>query len=385
MCLYLFILGCSGTREQQNVPEHIRSLDNVSVFTEADIQNADSLRLDIEQVFIDSDDNPIASFGAVATDQYGRLYIGDSQQRTVHVFSRDGERLGRVGRNGEGPGEFQWVGSISIQDSYLYAYDPNGRKVNLYAIGDDPGELPVYESDISITTDNWSSVPEPGYANPGFYKIMQDGDVVLMSQVSPLIYRQNPDSVGVTKYYRWNRENEAEPNVIFQTQQAKHIITEWFIIPPPFATREIMTLSGNEKIYSANTDEFLIMVHSSDGDYSSAFYYPTKPKPLTREEAVESVSHEQLVEAVESMELPEAWPVINRMFSDDENRLWISTIVQEPDVHHWWVLDESGELISKFVWPQNDLIRLVKGDNLFALQTDEETGMQQIVRYRIEL
>lgn len=384
--LLIILAGCSGFAEDSNVPKYVLEMENVTLFSEEDIAAADTMRFENEQVFGDTDMEPIASFGSIVTDRFGRVFIGDSQQRTIHIFKPDGRYLGRIGRDGDGPGEFRWVSYLNIHDQQLYAYDPNGRKINLFDIGGYSDTLPEFISDIRIGSDSWESFTEPNFVNPSFHSLLSNGDIILSSRTSPLLYRQTPDSIGVTRYYRWNRNDQDQPEAIFQTQQAKHIVTEWFIIPPPFESKEIMTISEDNQIFSAGTEEFLIRRHAPEGDYHSAFYYPSKKDPLTREEAVRSVDqHEQLTDAVQSLELPDSWPVLRQMFTDDENRLWVSANTENTDVYKWWVLQESGELIAKFEWPRDESIAAVKNGKVYTRQTDAETGKQQVVRYGIEI
>jgi len=65
------------------------------------------------------------------------------------------------------------------------------------------------------------------------------------------------------------------------------------------------------------------------------------------------------------------------------NRLWVFTIVEDFDVYEWWVLELSGELITRFEWPREEPIEVIKNGKMYTRQTDEETGLEQIVRYGI--
>jgi len=87
----------------------------------------------------------------------------------------------------------------------------------------------------------------------------------------------------------------------------------------------------------------------------------------------------------EADNLPESWPALNDLLIDDENRLWVSTIVEDFEIFEWWVLEETGELITRFKWPRDEPIEVVKNGYMYTLETDEDTGLQQVVRYRIEM
>lgn len=83
--------------------------------------------------------------------------------------------------------------------------------------------------------------------------------------------------------------------------------------------------------------------------------------------------------------MPEYWPAINNLIIDDENRLWISTIVDDFDIYEWWILEKSGEVITRFEWPRDYPIEVVKCGYMYTRETNEKTGLEEVVRYRIKL
>jgi hypothetical protein len=58
---------------------------------------------------------------AMAED--GRIFVGDMGDRQVVVFSAEGEYLYRIGRRGQGPGEFQRVTFVDVDGDVLWVTD----------------------------------------------------------------------------------------------------------------------------------------------------------------------------------------------------------------------------------------------------------------------
>jgi len=54
------------------------------------------------------------NIAAVQSDAEGKIYLLDSQLSEVHVYSPEGEHLSVLGREGEGPGEFQGANDIFV-------------------------------------------------------------------------------------------------------------------------------------------------------------------------------------------------------------------------------------------------------------------------------
>jgi len=383
--LLVAVIGCTGSDRKIQAPDHILEMENVTIFTSEDIESADTLSLVPEQVFRDTDENPITRFGTVIADDFGRVLIGDSQQQVIHVFQQDGHYLGKIGGEGDGPGEFRWVGGMNIHDNRLFAYDVNGRRVNLFELGSDARNLPEYKVAIVIGGESWDSFPEPGFMNPGFQSVKSDGSLLLTSRTSPILYRENPDSIGVRRYYSWSGDHSHKPEAILDIPEPKHIVTEWFLIPPPFESRGLFAMTSDDRIYTANTAEILIHSHDAEGNDLSSYYYPFENRELTRREAVESVDdHVQLRDAVQSMQIPGTWPALQQMFADDFGRIWISVYTENKNTAEWWVLEESGGLLARFDLSDELSIARVDQNHLYTRETDEETGLQQVVRYRIE-
>jgi hypothetical protein len=384
--LLITFSSCTWSDQNIHVPDHILEIENVTVYSHADIESADTLRLVREQIFSDTEENPISSFSSIVNDSMGRVYIGDPRQYTIHLFKDDGSYLGRFGREGSGPGEFRWVGGMVIHENLLYAYDVNGRRIHLFELGSDARNMPVYETSIVLGGEHWDDFPEPGFMNPAFHTIKSDGTLLLSSHTSPFLYREHPDSLGVRRYYRWSGDPDQKPESIFEIPEPKHIVTEFFLIPPPFESRGLFAITGSDRIYWANTAEILIQSHNREGQDASAFYYPFEHRTLTRSEAIESVDdHEQLRDAVQSMQIPDTWPALQRMIADNSGRIWLSVYTERDQADEWWVLEESGELLARFHLSDWQSIARIDQHHLYIRETEPESGNQLVVRYRIEL
>lgn len=59
----------------------------------------------------------------VKVDQQGNLYIGEKKQKKFYVLDPEGKLITAFGKEGEGPGEFKYVGDFFIVEDYLIISD----------------------------------------------------------------------------------------------------------------------------------------------------------------------------------------------------------------------------------------------------------------------
>lgn len=153
----------------------------------------------------------------------------------------------------------------------------------------------------------------------------------------------------------------------------------------PYNGRTHLAVSG-EAIYTLWSEDLLVREYDMDGGYQRAFYYPVNKRVLSRAEVLEDFEYtdERQLQMVRTAALPETWPPVRNFLLDDEQRFWISTDVDNPDGLEWLVLQETGELITRFTWPEERDIRVIRNGYAYTLEEDE-MGVVQVVRYRIEL
>lgn len=82
-----------------------------------------------EDLRIGREDHPdyaLGTVGGLAVADDGRILVSQPQERAIRVFDGDGRFLHRVGRAGEGPGEFTRLGMIGVLDDATWAVDCGG-------------------------------------------------------------------------------------------------------------------------------------------------------------------------------------------------------------------------------------------------------------------
>ncbi|MDR8393822.1 6-bladed beta-propeller [Aliifodinibius sp. S!AR15-10] len=384
----ILLVGCSSQPEVE-VPDHIKELENLTVYP-ANPEPKMEIELIPEQTFGSTNEVLIGKLGSLGADSSGRVFIEDTDKKHIHVFAPDGSHITQFGREGRGPGEYRTIDILGTSKNRLFVNDPFRRRLSIYSLDSlnllaDHNMTPKFKS------------RREGLAHHSIGQLLQMDSDTYLAGFAPTIQRDpdsprfNADSL-YRKYYLLDNNGQFISEKIFEQRYLTFLFAqikgETRSTAFRFMGLPLLTVSDNEHIYSALSTDFLIKVRDSTGNYQRAFYYPVPKRTFTREEALNYVDmdyHRSVIRNAVSADLPEYWHLLHSMKSDDKNRLWVSMVVEDQEVLQWWVLDKAGKLLARFTWPRSRSIEEIKDGYLYANETDDETGVAEIVRYRIDM
>lgn len=407
--LILFLGGLScKTKNNSKIPDHLNELENLT-FIQLSIEPAFSIEL-IQEAVIDDRDatqtwfNDITSggfpfggagwFAGLEVDDSGRIYVGNRSEKVIQVFNSRGKYLTNVGGEGNGPGEFKGISEIRIQSNQLYAFDFLQFRTTFFSLD----SLKVDEVKDAYLSRSPDIAELTGWLYNG-NKLIDDERFLVRymdeyANANVGTPKYNLDKPRPGRYYIVDREGKVVSEMLFELKSQKIITADvggrhlWNMAPVPFLNQPLVSISDDGHIVSGNSEESLIKMYAPNGDYLRAFYIPLEKKTILRDELLSMYGEgdEENENLLTHAELPEKWPALGNILMDDENRLWVSTIPDSEDLtYEWWVLQDKGELLATFTWPGNRSIEKIKDGYLYALETEESTGQQTIVKYRIEL
>lgn len=389
--IFVASVGCLN-QDSVEVPEEIRDLENLEVYP-AELKPELDINIEKEREFGDTD---TVHLGAIlkdfAVDDNGRVYIADLRENKIHVFNPDGSYVQAIGRAGRGPGEFQMIWAIQVSNDHLHVLDFNQSKISTFS-------LQTYEHirDIDVSLENQPS-EKPAWVDQSrrYQAFLKPTDFFILPDDKYLIFFSDP---GVTTADHLDKRTyeasifniktgEYENHNLFSFRWTGQVLVHDNLImfKVPYKRSSQFDFNHNTLVYGWTNDP-LFKFYSMDGEYQRALYYPLKPVSLEEADAlaVYQATRQDTKNAIRNDDLPDSWPVFNALKFDDEKRLWISTTSEDLDVFEWWVLKDSGELLTTFTLPRDYSIEVIKDDYFYTHEIDRETGLQRIVKYRVEM
>lgn len=384
--IILFLFCSCNSNQDFEIPKYVQDLKNVLIYP-VNAQPVKKIHFQKEISFGDSEDVLIGTISNAIVDLMGRVYISDNQRKKVHVFSPEGKYLKSLGNEGRGPGEFQFLGEMSIYSNQLIVNDIVLFRMNVFSL-----ETLEFVKAHNLQPSNQRDFDELNGLQPSQHFIINDSLFII--NFKPPRQLQLLDEDRFIQYYIQNHEGEIISEKILTQRDTPYLkaTIEGRTIPVTFTFlgQSLIALSPDGMIHAAWSENFLIKKFNLAGGYKSSFYYPFKKRKLNRENVINISSTMYQKNVLRNVDLPETWPAIDNFFIDDENRFWVSTIIDADDMYEWWVLEPNGNLLATFRWEGNLLgysreIQYVKNGKMYTWEMDDHTGQQRIVRYQIEM
>lgn len=403
--LFLGFTSCTF-QNKERIPENLEGLQNLVVIQKSSSPES-SIKFSRDLVIDDSDATGSwyhstsggfafggsDFFAGLEVDDTGKIFVGDNYEKVIHVFDSAGKYLKKLGSEGRGPGEFEGVYDIKVQSDQLFAFDYFQFRTTFFSL-DSLDLIEVRNVYTNRTPDReelrgWSSRP---------VSLISD-DLLIVSYKSEMknanygTEHYNLDQELLVRYYVVDREGKIRSEMIDELRDMKNITADvdgrhlFNLSPVPFLQQPMISISNEGYIYTANSEDPLVKMHNENGDYIKAFYIPMEKKSIDRDELIKLFADEdeENTNLLLHAELPEKWPALSRIITDDENNLWISTIPANDSLHEWLIINDAGKLIATFSWPENRTIEKIKNGYVYARETQESTGLQSIIKYRFEL
>lgn len=381
-----------------DIPLNIQEIENLTIFP-GDSEPTHTIELIPEQVFGEDEESNLFWIYKSVEDDKGRLIIwglDSNRGRGVFVYNADGSYKTQLGRQGRGPGEYGSILDIYAKAGRVFVSDFTSMRINEYSTND-------YLIERSIKFEQWNIFNGLSFKrmiiprNDGNYLLVFSDESQKLGQLE-VIYKvmdSEGNSVSVKPVVM--------PSGFAINTESKSQIPKPSL-PLEFMGSTVTSLSKDDILYAASTNEFLVKKYDAYGVYQSAFYYPVVGPPFDLDKYLKdkpfTPKARQIRSALNDMneELPNTFPIIDQVIVDDENRIWVSIPAgPESESYEWWVLRESGELVAKLLLSRIQKIYDIKNGYLYARKDNgkeygylysgdggDEADAEFVFKYRME-
>jgi hypothetical protein len=296
-----------------------------------------------------------------------KLYILDSKKHAVTVFDQNGKFINTFGKNGEGPGEFQYPGDLILTEKFIYITDGYqihqfnyaGQFLKKFKTTEYCYDMAVFDTDMIYTCQTYE---ETQRYSEMFHISMQDGAKRSMARfpVATTVQRSN--------------------NGKQMTFQVFHDYLPQMIIT---AQKDIVWAGFNQN--------YEISKYSISGDCLLTIKNKEAAKPITAREKEWiynqfAPKHEKIWSKgvlKEAVQFPAYRPFFKVMLLDDRGLLYVqrqgSVLDKQPE-NLFDVYDSNGKYIGRLTMPINP--QIIDQGCIYAKEEDQDEEIA-ISKYHI--
>jgi hypothetical protein len=319
----------------------------------------------------------------IKCDKYGYVYICDYRANNIKILNSSGSFIKTIGKEGQGPGEFNRPYDIAVTDERLIIWDMGNRRLD--ALTKD-GEF-IKSVPISIY-DGW----------PQMMRALPNGDIVIASEKLSLGQLDKPQDYFIDIY-----SPDLEKKKRIYTQQIrrnKYVIREERAtnMPIPFSPRVYWDVSPTGDIVIGYSKNYEIELFSIEGEKISSFNHAYTPEKITNEDkkrffaSIGSFSGGERKQGaddfiVKNTEFPKYKPAFQQIKVDSEGNILVMGYRKNrnEEGHFFDAFDSQGnflgnvQITSEIGFPYYSVIR----NRIFWRQKTDEKGLIKIIKYRI--
>lgn len=292
----------------------------------------------------------------VAVDEQDNIYVSDMSNCRIQKFDKNGRYIMTIGRQGQGPGEFEQPTNVLVNDKSGNLFVKNRRRIEIFDRNGNyvNGILPVnYPYDIYIDAEDniygkLSSMTEEGDFRE-FGKVGLNGEIEETYARYPFYFIHQSRTgemmtVGYTGY---------EPDLFIS-----NIDMDSFVYG----------FSMKYEFTAVDTQGNLLFKMAKDAEERE---FPAKEK-------------RQLTKSRIFYKLPPYMPFFYSVFSDSQGRIYIRTNRRgrEPVEMEIDLFNKDGYFLYKTKLPAYTYV--IKNGFLYAYVVDEEAAMEYVKRYKIK-
>lgn len=320
----------------------------------------------------------LGSVTDLAVDAYGRMWLFEGQSQEIRVFDGAGVYVRTVGRQGEGPGEFNRViGMDWGPDGHLWLADPSNNRLSVV---DTTGAFVASHPTIGGVT----VMPWPGGFDTGGRFYTYGVDTSAEEEDFPLVMvRHGPDLQPIDSVAPPAFPGERE---MFELRNESN----WWRTGVPFTPSLEWRLARDGTYWAGLTGEYRIFQISWEGDTLRSIRKEYTPLPVTpgdRERARENLSG--FVEAggkPDWSRIPDVKPAFREFTLDDAGNLWVQLVTAEDlERRAFDVFDPEGRYLGQVVapFPVDFYPAPIIRDGFVYAVTEDELEVPFVVRARI--
>ena len=315
----------------------------------------------------------------------GRIVIANEGSHQIRFYDASGVYLGSEGRQGAGPGEFQFMSGLWIRGDSIFVWDTG------------PNRLTVLGSDGTVVrTVSLESGPDLG--NRNVVGVSADGTIVAVGALGPT---QAEAQLGRTVRDRlvfstYGPTGNLRQRVLTMAGGERYVFSRsgpirWPYVP--YGSAPVWAV-GPDRLYVGSGARSQVEAYDREGDQRLLVRWQFEREPLTERDvaafgtdfraAFDVGPERELAERfLDEVPFPSFLPAYSAILTDTDRNLWVRRGDAERDLPgRWWVFAPDGRWMTETRIPPG-IEPLAIGRNYVLGLRRTPLGVEHVVMYEL--
>ena len=314
--------------------------------------------------------------GFVTVDGAGRIFVGETQEAKIYVFSATGELLTVVGQPGEGPGEFKQFGRYmraGLGDS-LYVYDFSQERVSVF----EPESFALAYV-VRVPRDvQYSPNRFIGVANAGF----------VFNYLLPFWGRSGEEMEVETRVVVVDRQGRIKGTPLITLPALEEFIATGpsgaSSLSVPFGRAPFVRMGPGQSVYTGWNESLDIAIIDATGLTRGSISLEHEPVSVTAADIDKWLEGRGsfIRDAVLQSDRHDTKPAYDDFLVDDLGQVWFKTTRSAVTAATEWLLvDTDSRVRGTLTAPPGIRLQAIRGGRVYAV---DRTGSHAVVVYKLE-
>lgn len=336
--------------------------------------------LSVEFDLSESNDIDFGFIRNIYVDSFNNIFVADAQSNSILIFDQNGELIQEFSNRGQGPGEYQTLAQMYVENQSLYIVDSSQLKVSEFRIENDLGEL---------THINDFIYPDRAFRRVvNFWPYDDDNYLFVFGEGF------SPNDLWESKYERLELFNKfsREYTEVYQLPQREYFRFSndrgFGVRPLAFGTKPIFSKEDGELFYGHNGDTRIYQLDFQSPENSTqVFEIPIEPSQVSSQERQSILDDEYYanrnVQNEIREQLPEVKPLFENFLIDDDGHFWVA--VNQENFQNgklWWIFNSDGERLYQTKLKDSVIFHEIKNGKAYGVK-ESEFGVQSLISFSV--
>lgn len=315
----------------------------------------------------------------------GRIVIANAGSYELRFYDSSGAHLASVGRQGPGPGEFEFLSRLWVRHDTIFVWDTG------------PNRLTVFDGEGALVR-TVTLEAQPDLGNRNLVGGLADGTLVAVGIVGPPLVAAETGTMlrGTLVFSSYGPTGDLIRRLTSMPARQRYVFSKsgpikWPFVP--YAPTPVWAV-GSGHLYTGSGARPEIEVYGPNGALQMLIRWQADPVPVTDHhlaafaaEFTADIRTDQERQAahrfLRDVPVPSTLPIYDRLLLDNENNLWVREFsVPAGSAARWWTFASDGRWMGSVRIPAEVTPLYISASHMVALQHDE-LGVECVVVHRL--